>query len=60
MSLFFDLIDYAQKNNCSDLHLSFDSPPVFRKNGELFLSDFGYDFKKNNVVHFFICWKKIF
>ena len=47
LSLFFDLIDYAQKNNCSDLHLSFDSPPVFRKNGELFLSDFDYDFKKN-------------
>ena len=47
LGLFFDLIDYAQKNNCSDLHLSFNSPPVFRKNGELFISDFDYDFKKN-------------
>ena len=47
LSLFFELIDCAQKSNCSDLHLSFDSPPMFRKNGELFMSDFNYDFKKN-------------
>ncbi len=35
-----DLISYARENNCSDLHLTAGLSPVFRKNGEIFVSDF--------------------
>lgn len=35
-----DLIDYARENGCSDIHLTMDCNPVFRKNGDIFKSDF--------------------
>lgn len=35
-----ELIDYARETGCSDIHLTMDCPPVFRKNGDLIKSDF--------------------
>lgn len=35
-----ELIRYGRKNNCSDLHLSNDLPPVYRRNGRLYRSEF--------------------
>lgn len=40
MADILELIDYARKNNCSDLHITANLAPVFRKNGELFESEF--------------------
>lgn len=39
------MIGYARSNNCSDLHLTVDLPPVFRKNGQIFVSNLEYDWK---------------
>ncbi len=36
------LIEYAREHKCSDIHLCTDIPPVFRKNGEIFTSDFAF------------------
>lgn len=35
-----ELIAYARRNNCSDIHLTAELPPIFRKNGEIYISDF--------------------
>ena len=37
-----ELVAYARANNCSDLHLTADLPPVFRKDGEIFVSSLSY------------------
>lgn len=34
-----ELIDYARQEGCSDIHLTIDQPPIFRKNGEIYKSD---------------------
>lgn len=34
-----EIIVYARKNNCSDIHLTSKLSPVFRKNGDIFVSD---------------------
>ena len=39
MSKINDIIDYARKNRCSDVHLTVKLPPVFRKNGEIAVSE---------------------
>lgn len=43
-----ELISYARNHQCSDLHLTVDLPPLFRKNGEIFASDFS--FSKENII----------
>jgi pilus retraction protein PilT len=47
MDKFSQLIDYARQNNCSDLHITCDLGPVFRKNGELFESNFKMSTQQN-------------
>ncbi len=42
-----ELIDYARENGCSDIHLTMDSNPVFRKNGDMFKSE--YVFSKQDL-----------
>ncbi len=37
-----ELIEYARKEGCSDIHLTVDLPPVFRKNGDIIVSDLKY------------------
>ncbi|MGL5258135.1 MAG: type IV pilus twitching motility protein PilT [Proteocatella sp.] len=34
-----EIIMYARENKCSDIHLTSKLPPVFRKNGDIFVSD---------------------
>jgi twitching motility protein PilT len=46
MVTILDLIRYGRKNDCSDIHLTQELPPVFRKNGQLFQSDFSQDSKE--------------
>ena len=43
-----DLINYARENNCSDLHITSDLAPVFRKNGSIFESDFKLSPEQNS------------
>ena len=38
-----ELIAYGRRNDCSDIHLSNDLPPVFRRNGKLYRSDFDHN-----------------
>lgn len=38
-----ELIHYGRKNNCSDLHLSNGLPPVYRRDGKLYRSEFDND-----------------
>lgn len=38
-----ELIAYGRHNDCSDIHLSNDLPPVFRRNGKLYRSDFDHN-----------------
>ncbi|MBC3889251.1 PilT/PilU family type 4a pilus ATPase [Acetobacterium paludosum] len=40
---FLDLVNYGRRNDCSDIHLSRELPPVFRKNGQLYQSDFEHN-----------------
>lgn len=35
------IIQYARDNKCSDIHLTSELPPVFRKNGEIIISENG-------------------
>jgi len=42
MSKINDIIDYARNNKCSDVHLTVKLPPVFRKNGEIVVSDMNF------------------
>ncbi len=37
-----DLVAYGRENKCSDIHLTQGLPPVFRKNGKLFRSNFNH------------------
>lgn len=41
-----DLVNYGRENKCSDIHLSQGLPPVFRKNGKLFRSNFNHNKKE--------------
>ena len=43
MTSFLDLVNYGRRNDCSDIHLSRELPPVFRKNGKLYQSDFEHN-----------------
>jgi len=43
-----ELIEYAREEGCSDIHLTVDLPPVFRKNGDIIVSDLGYS--KEDVI----------
>jgi len=40
---FLDLVNYGRRNDCSDIHLSRELSPVFRKNGQLYQSDFEHN-----------------
>ncbi len=40
-----DLIEFGRANKCSDIHLTQTLPPVFRKNGKLFRSNFNHTAK---------------
>ncbi|MGB5822441.1 MAG: type IV pilus twitching motility protein PilT [Proteocatella sp.] len=42
MSKINDIIDYARNSKCSDVHLTVKLPPVFRKNGEIVVSDMNF------------------
>lgn len=44
-SKILELIEYARKEGCSDIHLTVELPPVFRKNGDIFISNFNYSKK---------------
>ena len=44
-SKILELIEYARKEGCSDIHLTVELPPVFRKNGDIFISNFDYSKK---------------
>ncbi|MDR0853379.1 MAG: type IV pilus twitching motility protein PilT [Clostridiales Family XIII bacterium] len=35
-----ELVDYARRNDCSDLHITSHQPPTFRRLGELFIGPF--------------------
>lgn len=48
MATILGLINYARRNNCSDLHITSDLAPVFRKNGELFESEFKMNPQENS------------
>lgn len=39
MSKINEIIEFARKNNYSDIHLTANLPPVFRKNGDILVSD---------------------
>ena len=43
MTSFLELVNYGRHNDCSDIHLSRELPPVFRKNGKLYQSDFEHN-----------------
>ena len=42
MSKINDIIDRARKDSCSDIHLTANLPPVFRKNGDIIVSDLSF------------------
>ncbi len=37
-----EIIQYARQNKCSDIHLTRELPPVFRKNGQIMVSEMKY------------------
>lgn len=43
MSTIDAIIRYARENNCSDIHLTAELPPVYRRYGEIMVSDLPYD-----------------
>ncbi len=43
-----DLIEYARKEGCTDIHLTVDLPPAFRKNGDIIVSDLNYS--KEDII----------
>lgn len=43
MTSILELINYGRENGCSDIHLSRELPPVFRKNGQLYQSGFAHN-----------------
>ncbi|KNZ43124.1 type IV pilus twitching motility protein PilT [Acetobacterium bakii] len=43
MTSLLDLVNYGRQNDCSDIHLTRELPPVFRKNGKLFQSNFEHN-----------------
>jgi twitching motility protein PilT len=45
-----ELIRYGRKNRCSDLHLSSGLPPVYRRDGKLYRSEFDGDPQINNQL----------
>ncbi|MDD2371017.1 MAG: type IV pilus twitching motility protein PilT [Firmicutes bacterium] len=47
-SKILELIEYARKEGCSDIHLTVDLPPVFRKNGDIIVSDL--DFSREDII----------
>ena len=47
MSHIEKIIGYARENKCSDIHLTYELNPVFRKNGSIFVSDL--EFTKNEI-----------
>lgn len=47
MSKINEIIEFARKNNYSDIHLTADLPPVFRKNGDITISDI--DTSENSI-----------
>lgn len=52
MSKIHEIIEFARKNNYSDIHLTADLPPVFRKNGEIIISEI--DIKDETVEEIII------
>lgn len=42
MNIIHEIIQYARENNCSDIHLTAELNPVFRKNGSIFVGDLSY------------------
>ena len=44
-----EIIKYARDNNCSDIHLTANLNPVFRKNGSIFVSNLEYT--KDQIKH---------
>lgn len=42
MSTIDRIIEYARVHKCSDVHLTYDLPPVFRKDGSIQVSDMPY------------------
>ena len=40
MDLIERILEFARGNNCSDIHLSYGLPPIFRINGDVVRSDF--------------------
>lgn len=45
-----ELIHYGRKNRCSDLHLSSGLPPVYRRDGKLYRSEFDGDPQTNKQL----------
>lgn len=41
------IIEFARANDCSDIHITAELPPVFRKYGSVFVSDFPYSKSDN-------------
>lgn len=44
MNTIEQIIHYARSNGCSDIHLTATLPPVFRKNGQISVSDLPFDY----------------
>jgi len=50
MTSLLDLISYGRENDCSDIHLTRELAPVFRKNGRLFESSFIHTPKETEAL----------
>jgi twitching motility protein PilT len=49
MITILDLIEFGRQNDCSDIHLTPGLPPVFRKNGKLFRSNYNHTPKDTEI-----------
>lgn len=45
-----ELINYGREKGCSDIHLTRELPPVFRRNGKLFQSDFDHNPEETELL----------